>query len=79
MLEGGAPQPPLALPGDIVQGDEGVAYIGPGATAAAGTLGAGAILLRGSKVEEGASVERAVVWAGTVVGRDETVRNTVRF
>lgn len=62
VLEGRAPSPPAELPGELLEVDGGRAYLGPGATAAVGSLGPGAIVLAGAAVEPGARVERAIVW-----------------
>jgi mannose-1-phosphate guanylyltransferase len=77
VLGGRSVELPRPLPGAVVRLASGAAYIGPGALAAQGTLGSGAILLEGSKVEEGAFVERSIVGAGMVVPRGEEVTDAV--
>jgi mannose-1-phosphate guanylyltransferase len=77
LLEGRGPSPPLPWPGDIVARDNGTAYLGPGAHASEGTLGPGAVLLRGSAAEEGAFVERSIVWRDSAVPGGEVVRDSV--
>jgi mannose-1-phosphate guanylyltransferase len=77
LLEGRAPAPPLAPLGDIIPLEGGVAYLGAEASAADKTLRAGAVLLRGSRVLEGAVVERAIVWQGAEVPRNVEVRDVV--
>jgi NDP-sugar pyrophosphorylase family protein len=77
LLEGRGPAPPLPPPGEIIPLDDGIAYLGPGASAADGSLAAGAMLLRGSRVLEGAVVERALVWQETVVPSGARVNNAV--
>jgi NDP-sugar pyrophosphorylase family protein len=77
LLEGRGPAPPLPPPGEIIPLDSGVAYLGPGASAPDGTLAAGAMLLRGSRVLESALVERALVWQDAVVPSGTRVTNAV--
>jgi NDP-sugar pyrophosphorylase family protein len=77
LLEGRGPAPPMAWPGEILRGPGGVAYLGPGAFAAKGTLGPGAVLLAGSRVEEDARIERSVIWRGSQVGAGEKVCDAV--
>jgi mannose-1-phosphate guanylyltransferase len=77
VLRGRGVEPPMPVPGAIVRLASGAAYIGPGAAAAPGTLGSGAILLEGSEVREGSFVERSIVGAGTVVPQGEVVRDAV--
>lgn len=67
LLYGLAPSPPAPFPGDIVEVDGGRAYLGPGATAAPGALGPGAVVLRGARVEPGAYIRDAIVWIDEVV------------
>jgi len=76
-LYGRAPAPPRAWPGDLVEVDGGRAYIGPGAKAADGALGPGAVLLEGCEVAAGAFVERAVIWRKEVVTPGHEVRDAV--
>jgi NDP-sugar pyrophosphorylase family protein len=77
LLEGRGPAPPVASPGEIVPVAGGVAYLGPGASAAQGTLGPGAMLLEGSSVERDARVERSVVWRRAQVAGGEVVSDAV--
>ena len=49
-------------PGDVVEVEDGLAYVGPGATVPLHCLRAGAVVLAGATVEDGAIVERAIVW-----------------
>ena len=67
LLYGRAPRPPVAIPGDVVDVDGGRAYLGPGAEAAPDTLGPGAIVLAGGRVEPGALVRDAIVWPDEIV------------
>jgi mannose-1-phosphate guanylyltransferase len=53
---------PAPVPGDIVEVDGGLAYLGPNARAPAHRLGPGSILLRGASVGRGSHVERSIVW-----------------
>lgn len=77
LLEGRGPKPPLAWPGDVVALGAEVAYVGPGVSASRDSLGAGAVLLGGSQVRDGAFVERAVVWPGAIVPAGTRVNNSV--
>jgi mannose-1-phosphate guanylyltransferase len=77
LLEGRGPAPPRAWPGEIMPVPGGVAYLGSGASAAEGTLGPGAMLLAGSRVEGDARVERSVIWRGTEVAAGEVVGDAV--
>lgn len=79
LLYGRAPRSPVALPGDIVEIPGGRAYIGPGAHAEAATLGAGAIVLRGARVGEGASIVDAVVMPNETVPAGAVVDRTIWF
>lgn len=73
LLAGRGPEPPGGRwPGDIVSG----AYAGPGTS---GEPGPGAVLLARSRVEPGATVERAVVWPGSVVPAGTVVKDGVWF
>lgn len=72
-----APRAPRAWPGEVVEIDGGRGYIGPGAKAADGSLGPGAVLLEGSEVAQGAYVERAIVWRNEVVTPGHEVRDAV--
>jgi mannose-1-phosphate guanylyltransferase len=67
VLAGRAPAAPRGLPGDLVGPDGGRAYLGPGARAAGESLGPGAVVLAGARLEPAARVERAVVWPHEVV------------
>jgi len=77
LLGGTAPQPPVPHPGVICDIATGSCYLGPGATAAPGTLGSGAILLAGATVQSGARVADAVVWPGEEVPSGAVAEKTV--
>jgi mannose-1-phosphate guanylyltransferase len=77
LLEGLGPSPPISWPGEIVTLERGSAYVGPGADAASDSLRPGAVLLAGSEVEPGTSVERSIVWRGATVPRGETLKGEV--
>ena len=77
VLEGRAPAPPVDLPGRVVAVRGGRAYLGPGATAAEGALGPGAIVLAGASVAPWARVEQAIVWTGVKVKSGREVLNAV--
>ena len=62
-LAGRGPRFAEGWPGTI----EHDTYVGPDAIAAPDTLGAGAVVLRGARIEPGAFVERAVVWPNEIV------------
>lgn len=73
LLAGRGPQPPEGRwPGSISAGS----YRGPGAS---GSAGSGAVLLEGCRVEPGATVERAVVWPGSVVPAGTHLRDAIWF
>lgn len=78
LLYGRAPKPPAPFPGEVVEVDGGRAYLGPGAAAAPGTLGPGAIVLAGSRVERGAKVSNAIVWTDEVVPQGTRVTEGIR-
>lgn len=67
LLGGGAPPPPSAWPGRVIEVANGYAYAGPGAVHDDAALGAGAVLLRASKVGPGARISNAVVLPGESV------------
>ena len=75
LLERTGPTPPVPYAGAVKDTAAGSCYLGPGARAAPGTLGPGAILLNGALVHPGARVAHAVVWereevpSGAVVER----------
>jgi mannose-1-phosphate guanylyltransferase len=77
MLEGRGPTPPGPPPGRIISVENGLAYVGPGSSAADNTLRAGAVLLRGSRVLKGAAVERGIVWQGAEVPSGVEVKDAV--
>lgn len=67
VLNGRGPPPPIELRGEIVEVDEGRAYIGPQTNAAPGSLGPGAIVLAGSEVHPAALISNSIVMPGSVV------------
>ena len=77
VLEGRAPAPQDEVPGRIADVEGGRAYLGPGASAAPGTLGPGAIVLGGATVDEGARVERAIVWRDVTVSTGRRVIGSI--
>jgi NDP-sugar pyrophosphorylase family protein len=52
-------------------------YRGPHTEAGPGTLGEGAIVLAGAVVEDGAHVERSIVWPGEIVPSGTYLSNCV--
>ncbi len=62
LLRGAGPPPPIPYPGAIRDTGDGRYYLGPGARAAPGTLGPGAILLASASVQPDARVAHAIVW-----------------
>ena len=52
----------LEEPGDVVEVEGGLAYIGPGARVALHSLRAGGVVLARAEVAEDAVIERAIVW-----------------
>ena len=76
-LSGRLPAPPLPWPGVLLEVEGGRAYLGPGADAAEGSLGPGAVVLSGAVVAEGSYVEAAVVWPKEVVTPGHEVRGAV--
>ncbi|MBA2274896.1 MAG: NDP-sugar synthase [Actinobacteria bacterium] len=77
LLEGTGPPPPVPLPGAIRDTEAGRSYLGPGARAAPGTLGPGAILLARATVHPGARVAHAVVWMDEEVPSGAIAERTV--
>ena len=75
-LTGRAPHPLTGWPGVHEAHSH---YIGFGAEVADGTLGAGAIVLSGARVESGAFVEHAVVWPREALPSGTRVTNGVYF
>ena len=73
LVAGMGPPPPRPYPGRIIEVDGGRAYIGPNASAPEGSLGRGAIVLRGATVEPGARVTEAVVWPNELVPADTEI------
>ena len=78
LLYGRAPSPPTPFPGAIVEVDGGRAYLGPRAIAAPDTLGPGAVVLRGARVEPGAHIRDAIVWIDEVVPEGTEVTEGIR-
>lgn len=66
-------------PGTTLAADGGRAYVGPAASAATGTLGDGAVLLTGARVERDAQIEKAIVWRGESVAAGVHLRNEIWF
>jgi mannose-1-phosphate guanylyltransferase len=77
VLYGRAPAAPVPLTGRIVEVEGGLAYLGPRASAAPGSLRSGAIVLEGATVAAGASLEKAIVWPGASVPRGTTLESQV--
>lgn len=77
LLYGRGPRPPVPYPGSISGPGGGRRYVGPGGTAAPGTLGPGAIVLAGARVHPGARVSQAVVWNGEEVPSGTRTEGTV--
>lgn len=77
VLNGRGPPPPIGLPGEVVEVDEGRAYIGPQTNAAPGSLGPGAIVLAGSQVHPGALISNSIVMPGSVVPSDRVLEDTI--
>lgn len=76
-LSGRLPGPPLPWPGEVLEVGGGRAYLGPGAKAADGSLGPGAVLLARALVTEAAFVERSVIWRKEVVMPGQEVRDAI--
>jgi mannose-1-phosphate guanylyltransferase len=77
VLHGRAPGLPVPLPGEVVEVEGGLAYIGPRAEVGPGSLRAGGIVLADATVGVGATVENAIVWPGRSVPPGATVRSQV--
>jgi NDP-sugar pyrophosphorylase family protein len=91
LLEGRGPEPPRRpgvhfagdrfagdrFPGRIIEVDGGRAYLGPGAAATKGSLGPGAIVLAGARVE--GRLQDSIVWPEATVGAGETLTRSIRF
>ena len=67
VLSGDAPAPAIELPGEIVEVQGGRAYIGPDAEADPGSLGHGAILLAGARLQAGTRITNSIVFPGSPV------------
>ena len=78
LIYGRAPSPPTPFPGGVVEVDGGRAYLGPGAIAAPDSLGPGAVVLRGARVEPGAYIRDAIVWIDEVVSEGTEVAEGIR-
>ncbi|MDQ4144445.1 MAG: NDP-sugar synthase [Actinomycetota bacterium] len=79
VVEGRAPPAPRDIPGEIVDVAGGRAYVGPGASADAGSVGPGAVILAGGVVEAGARVAGSVVWPGERVPSGMSLDRCVWF
>ncbi|MGH2753127.1 MAG: sugar phosphate nucleotidyltransferase [Actinomycetota bacterium] len=78
LLHGVGPRPPMPFPGRLIEvGVEGTAYVGPGATVGENSLGRGAIVLAGARVE--GRVQDSVVWPGATVASGESLSRSIRF
>jgi NDP-sugar pyrophosphorylase family protein len=75
----GAVALPVRPPGKILDVDGGRAYVGPGAEVNETSLGPGAIVLRGSKVGAGATIENAIVMPDEEVAANERLENTIAW
>ena len=64
LLDGDGPALPAPLSGRLVEVDGGRAYVGPGASAGAESLGDGAIVLAGAVLERSARVTRTIIMPG---------------
>ena len=73
-----APAPPAPFPGEIVEVDGGRAYLGPAAIAVPDSLGPGAVVLHGARVEPGAYIRDAIVWIDEVVSEGTEVAEGIR-
>ncbi|MDQ3982459.1 MAG: NDP-sugar synthase [Actinomycetota bacterium] len=80
LLEGHGPEPPGgSWPGDVVEVEDGVAYLGPGAAATEDALGPGAILLARSTAGAGSRIERSIVWPDEHLPRGTQLRDAIWF
>ena len=77
LLAGVALRPPTPFPGKIVEVDGGRTYIGPGAAVEETSLGPGAIVLRGARVDQGARVTNAIVWLNERVPSDVDLEGAI--
>jgi mannose-1-phosphate guanylyltransferase len=77
LLEGRGPPHPIPWPGKMLALETGNAYLGPGAHAAEGSLGPGAILLRGAGAGKGAYIENSIVWRDSMAPEGEVVSGSV--
>lgn len=79
LLSGAAPRPPIDSPGEVIDVEGGRAYRGPGVHAASESLGVGAVVLAGARIDAGARVERSVVLPEEVVPEGTLVDGAVWF
>ena len=79
VLHGRGPKPPVDPPGQIVKVQGGVAYIGPDAQASPRSLGPGAILLAGARVEPDARVRHSIVMPGETVASGVQLERAIWF
>lgn len=77
LLEGRGPISPRPPPGDLVEVEDGRAYLGLDVAADEESIGPGAILLAGAALHEGSYVSNAIVWADEEVPRGTRVTNGV--
>ena len=79
LLHGRGPEPPRPWPGDIVEVEGGLAYVGEGAEVDVASLGDGAVILRDALVHPGAHVTRSIVWPGERVPSEARLDGVVWF
>ena len=79
LLYGRAPASPVAPPGEVIEVEGGLAYVGPDVSVERRALGAGAIVLRGARVGAGASIGNSLVMPNETVPAGEQVADAVWF
>lgn len=79
VLNGATPPPPVPAPGDVVEVTGGRAYVSERAEVARESLGTGAIVLAGARVEPGAHVDNAIVFSGERVPSGAEVHDGIWF
>ncbi|MGH2749927.1 MAG: sugar phosphate nucleotidyltransferase [Actinomycetota bacterium] len=77
LLAGRGPLSPRPHPGEFIEVEGGRAYLGPDASCDEESLRAGAMVLAGALLHEGARVDNAIVWPGEEVPAGERVRGGV--
>jgi len=79
LLYGRAPAAPVAPPGEVIEVQGGLAYVGPDVSVERRALGAGAIVLRGARVGAGTSIRDSIVMPDETVSPGRQIVNSIWF